>query len=194
MTEQIVNFERMEYALTLFGNSDENIRMLEQGYGVSVVFRGTDIKVSGDAEKVMTCTRCIEGLLKMVESGEELSAQNIRYMMSLVEEGREQEAEALGKDVICITAKGKPLKPKTLGQQKYVEAIRKNTITMGIGPAGTGKTYLAVAGPPGRPGKRWAFCPATCRTRWTPTCGRFMTPFSICWGRRTSRNTRSGAT
>ena len=95
MTEQIVNFERMEYALTLFGNSDENIRMLEQGYGVSVVFRGTDIKVSGDAEKVMTCTRCIEGLLKMVESGEELSAQNIRYMMSLVEEGREQEAEAL---------------------------------------------------------------------------------------------------
>ena len=93
----------------------------------------------------MTCTRCIEGLLKMVESGEELSAQNIRYMMSLVEEGREQEAEALGKDVICITAKGKPLKPKTLGQQKYVEAIRKNTITMGIGPAGTGKTYLAVA-------------------------------------------------
>ena len=145
MTEQIVNFERMEYALTLFGNSDENIRMLEQGYGVSVVFRGTDIKVSGDAEKVMTCTRCIEGLLKMVESGEELSAQNIRYMMSLVEEGREQEAEALGKDVICITAKGKPLKPKTLGQQKYVEAIRKNTITMGIGPAGTGKTYLAVA-------------------------------------------------
>ena len=143
MTEQIVNFERMEYALTLFGNSDENIRMLEQGYGVSVVFRGTDIKVSGDAEKVMTCTRCIEGLLKMVESGEELSAQNIRYMMSLVEEGREQEAETLGKDVICITAKGKPLKPKTLGQQKYVEAIRKNTITMG--PAGTGKTYLAVA-------------------------------------------------
>ena len=145
MTEQTVNFERMEYALTLFGNSDENIRMLEQGYGVSVVFRGTDIKVSGDAEKVMTCTRCIEGLLKMVESGEELSAQNIRYMMSLVEEGREQEAEALGRDVICITAKGKPLKPKTLGQQKYVEAIRKNTITMGIGPAGTGKTYLAVA-------------------------------------------------
>ena len=145
MTEQIVNFERMEYALTLFGNSDENIRMLEQGYGVSVVFRGTGIKVSGDAEKVMTCTRCIEGLLTMVESGEELSAQNIRYMMSLVEEGREQETEALGKDVICITAKGKPLKPKTLGQQKYVEAIRKNTITMGIGPAGTGKTYLAVA-------------------------------------------------
>ena len=211
MTEQIVNFERMEYALTLFGNSDENIRMLEQGYGVSVVFRGTDIKVSGDAEKVMTCTRCIEGLLKMVESGEELSAQNIRYMMSLVEEGREQEAEALGKDVICITAKGKPLKPKTLGQQKYVEAIRKNTITMGIGPAGTGKTYLAVAmavkafraqevnrivltRPAVEAGKSWAFCPATCRTRWTPTCGRFMTPFSICWGRRTSRNTRSGAT
>lgn len=148
-----------------------------------MVFRGTDIKVSGDAEKVMTCTRCIEGLLKMVESGEELSAQNIRYMMSLVEEGREQEAETLGKDVICITAKGKPLKPKTLGQQKYVEAIRKNTITMGIGPAGTGKTYLAVAHggkglpgaggqphradtPPWRPGKSWLL-PGDLRTRMT---------------------------
>ena len=120
MTEQIVNFERMEYALTLFGNSDENIRMLEQGYGVSVVFRGTDIKVSGDAEKVMTCTRCIEGLLKMVESGEELSAQNIRYMMSLVEEGREQEAEALGKDVICIYV--------AIGQKRSTVAQLVNTL------------------------------------------------------------------
>ena len=145
MTEQIINIERMEHALTLFGSSDNNIRMLEQGYGVTVIFRGTDIKVSGDPEKVMLCVRCVEGLLHMVETGEELSAQNIRYMMSLVEEGKEQEADALNKDVICVTAKGKPLKPKTLGQQNYVESIRKNTITLGIGPAGTGKTYLAVA-------------------------------------------------
>lgn len=160
MTEQIVNFERMEYALTLFGNSDENIRMLEQGYGVSVVFRGTDIKVSGDAEKVMTCTRCIEGLLKMVESGEELSAQNIRYMMSLVEEGREQEAETLGKDVICITAKGKPLKPKTIGQQKYVEAIRKIPSPWASGPPA-----------PARPTLRWRWrSRRSARRRSTASC------------------------
>ena len=145
MTEQIINIERMEHALSLFGSSDSNIRMLEQGYGVTVVFRGTDIKVSGDPEKVMLCVRCIEGLLRMVETGEELSAQNIRYMMSLVEDGKEEEAGVLNKDVICITAKGKPLKPKTLGQQNYVKSIRQNTITLGIGPAGTGKTYLAVA-------------------------------------------------
>ena len=210
MTEQIVNFERMEYALTLFGNSDENIRMLEQGYGVSVVFRGTDIKVSGDAEKVMTCTRCIEGLLKMVESGEELSAQNIRYMMSLVEEGREQEAETLGKDVICIPAKGKPLKPKTLGQQKYVEAIRKNTITMGIGPAGTGKTYLAVAAAvaafrerkinriiltrPAVEAGASASCRAICRARSTRTCARCTTRSSTCSARRRTRSIWSAVT
>ncbi len=145
MIEQIINIERMDYALTLFGSSDSNIRMLEQGYGVSVIFRGTDLKVSGEPEAVMRCVRCIEGLLKSLESGEELTVQNIRYMMSLVEEGREAEAEELGRDVVCVTARGKPVRPKTLGQKRYMESIRKNTITLGIGPAGTGKTYLAVA-------------------------------------------------
>ena len=145
MVEQIINIERMEHALTLFGSRDENIRQLEQTYGVTVVFRGTDIKVSGEAEAVMNAARCIEGLLTMVEQGEELTSQNIRYVASLVEEGKEQEIQGLNRDVICITAKGKPLKARTLGQQRYVDAIRQNTITFGIGPAGTGKTYLAVA-------------------------------------------------
>ncbi len=157
------------------------------------------------------CCRIIEGLLKMVESGEELSAQNIRYMMSLVEEGREQEAETLGKDVICITAKGKPLKPKTLGQQKYVEAIRKNTITMGIGPAGTGKTYLAVAmavkafraqevnrivltRPAVEAGEKLGFLPGDLQNKVDPYLRPLYDALLICWGRRTSRNTRSGAT
>ena len=81
----------------------------------------------------------------MVESGEPLTDQNIRYVMSLVEEGKEQEVSEMGKDVICITAKGRPLKAKTIGQQKYIDSIRRNTIVLGIGPAGTGKTYLAVA-------------------------------------------------
>ena len=145
MVEQIINIERMEHALTLFGSRDENIRQIEQTYGVTVVFRGTDIKVSGEAEAVMNAARCVEGLLTMVEQGEELTSQNIRYVASLVEEGKEQEVQGLNRDVICITAKGKPLKARTLGQQGYVDAIRQNTVTFGIGPAGTGKTYLAVA-------------------------------------------------
>ncbi len=145
MVEQLIDIERMEHALTLFGSHDENIRQIEREYNVTIVFRGTDIKVAGDAEAVMNAVKCIEGLLTMVEQGETLSDQNIRYVISLVSEGKEQEVAALNKDVICVTAKGKPLKAKTLGQQKYIDAIRKNTIVLGIGPAGTGKTYLAVA-------------------------------------------------
>ena len=145
MVEQIINIERMEHALNLFGSQDENMRQIEQTYGVTVLFRGTDMKVSGEPESVMNAVRCIEGLLSMVERGESLTSQSIRYVASLVEEGKEQEVQALNRDVICITAKGKPLKARTLGQQGYVEAIRQNTVTFGIGPAGTGKTYLAVA-------------------------------------------------
>ena len=145
MVEQVVNIERMEHALTLFGSQDENMKEIEQTYGVTVVFRGTDMKVSGEAEAVMNAVRCIRGLLSMVEQGESLTSQNIRYMAALVEEGKEQEVQTLNRDVICITAKGRPLKARTLGQQKYVDAIRQTTVTFGIGPAGTGKTYLAVA-------------------------------------------------
>lgn len=93
----------------------------------------------------MKASKCIDSLLAMIEQGEVPTEQNIRYVMSLVDDGREGEVAALNKDVICITAKGKPLKAKTLGQQSYIDAIRKNTIVLGIGPAGTGKTYLAVA-------------------------------------------------
>lgn len=145
MAEQLINIERMEHALSLFGSHDENILQIEREYKVTIVFRGTDIKVTGDPEAVMSAVKCIEGLLLMVEQGETLSEQNIRYVMALVSEGKEQEVSALNRDVICLTAKGKPLKPKTLGQRNYIEAIRKNIIVLGIGPAGTGKTYLAVA-------------------------------------------------
>ena len=145
MVEQIINIERMEHALNLFGSQDENMRQIEQTYGVTVLFRGTDMKVSGEPEAVMNAVRCIEGLLSMVERGESLTSQSIRYVASLVEEGKEQEVQALNRDVICITAKGKPLKARTLGQQGYVEARSNSTVTIGVGPAGTGKTYLAVA-------------------------------------------------
>ena len=145
MVEQIINIERMEHALTLFGSCDENIRQIERGYDVAIVFRGTDVKVTGEAERVMNAAKCIEGLLSLVERGEALNEQNIRYVMSLVSEGKENEVDSLNQDVVCITARGKPLRAKTLGQQRYIDTIRKDTIVLGIGPAGTGKTYLAVA-------------------------------------------------
>ena len=145
MIEQLVNVERMEHTLALFGSFDTNVKMIEEAYGVTVLLRGTDIKVTGDAEKVGPAVRVIETLLSLLNNGEALTEQNIHYVMSLVSEGQEDRATQLAEDVICITAKGRPLKSKTLGQKIYIEAIRQNTITFGVGPAGTGKTYLAVA-------------------------------------------------
>ncbi len=145
MMEQIVNFDRMEHALILFGNYDENIRLVEQHFDVSIVCRGTEIKVTGPVEKVPLAVRTVEGLLQYIEKGEALTDQNVRYMMSLVDDGQEENITSLAQDVVCITSSGKPVKAKTLGQKNYIDSIRKNIVTFGIGPAGTGKTYLAVA-------------------------------------------------
>lgn len=145
MFEQIISVDRMEHAVSLFGSFDENIRQIEQEYSVQVVSRGSDLKISGEADDVAKATRAVNGLLTLINKGETLSEQNVRYVLSLVREGAEDKLSELSGDCICITAKGKPVKPKTIGQKKYVEAIRQNTITLGAGPAGTGKTYLAVA-------------------------------------------------
>ena len=145
MFEQVINVDRMEHAVSLFGSFDENIRQVEEAFSVRVISRGSDIKISGEAENVAKATRAVEGLLTLINKGESLSEQNVRYVLSLVNEGAEDKLSDMVGDCICITAKGKPVKPKTLGQKRYVEAIRQNTITLGAGPAGTGKTYLAVA-------------------------------------------------
>lgn len=145
MFEQVISVDRMEHAVSLFGSFDENIRQVEEEYSVKVISRGSDLKVSGEAENVAKATRAIEGLLTLINKGEVLSEQNVRYVLSMVNEGSEDKLSEMVGDCICITAKGKPVKPKTLGQKKYVEAIRKNIVTLGAGPAGTGKTYLAVA-------------------------------------------------
>jgi len=145
MMEQIVNFDRMEHALMLFGNYDENIRLVEQHFDVGIVCRGTEIKVTGPVEKVPLAVRTVEGLLQYIEKGEALTEQNVRYMISLVDDGQEENITSLAQDVVCITSSGKPVKAKTLGQKNYIDSIRKNIVTFGIGPAGTGKTYLAVA-------------------------------------------------
>ncbi len=146
MFEQIINVDRMEQTVGLFGNFDENIRVLENEFSVTVVNRGTDIKVTGEPENVGKAVRAIGGLLALINKGEPINDQNIHYIISLVNEGSDDKITALaGSDCICITSKGKPVRPKTLGQKKYVEAIKNNTVVFGIGPAGTGKTYLAVA-------------------------------------------------
>lgn len=145
MFEQIINVERMEQAVSLFGSFDENIRLIENEFDVKVLSRGSEIKVTGDAENVSKGTRAINGLLTLINRGETLSDQNVRYVITLVNEGNEDKLSSMSADCICISSKGKPVKPKTLGQKKYVEAIRNNTVTIGVGPAGTGKTYLAVA-------------------------------------------------
>ncbi|MBQ4645035.1 MAG: PhoH family protein [Clostridia bacterium] len=145
MFEQVINVDRMEQTVSLFGSFDENIKLIESQYNVKVVSRGSEIKVSGDAENVSKAVRAINGLLMLINRGEALSEQNVRYVLSLVNEGSEDKLCEMTGDCVCITAKGKPIKPKTLGQKKYIECIKSNTITLGAGPAGTGKTYLAVA-------------------------------------------------
>ncbi len=143
--EQLVSVDRMEQAVSLFGRLDENIRLLEQQYAVSIVSRDSDIKISGEPENVALATRAVDGLLQLINRGEQLTEQNVRYVMMLVSEGGEHKLASLSGGSICLTSKGRPVKPKTLGQKAYVDAIRNNTIVLGVGPAGTGKTYLAVA-------------------------------------------------
>ena len=146
MTELSINLERLEDAISVFGSFDENIRLIEHELGVSVVSRDSQLKVSGeDPEQVMYAVKAIENLMALAARGEPIQEQNVRYVLQLVRTGQEEQVQHLAADVLCITAKGKPIKAKTLGQQRYLRAIEKHTITLGVGPAGTGKTYLAVA-------------------------------------------------
>ena len=144
-TERIVNAERVEDLMSIFGSFDENIRRIEEALSVQIVNRGNELKVTGDEEMVDKAVRTLEGLLALAAKGETIDEQRVRYLITLVNEGNDAQVAQMAKDVVCITAKGKPIKAKTVGQQTYMKAIMKNTITIGVGPAGTGKTYLAVA-------------------------------------------------
>ncbi|MCD8086649.1 MAG: PhoH family protein [Clostridiales bacterium] len=145
MIEQRVSLERMEYAAGLFGSFDENIRLVERELSVQITIREEELKVSGEGEQVLLAVKTLEGLLNLLQRGEPLNEQTIRYVISLARSGQEDKVNELAKDVICVTASGKPIKAKTAGQSAYVKAVQRNTITLGVGPAGTGKTYLAVA-------------------------------------------------
>ena len=145
MMEQTVSIERMEDAIDIFGSFDENIRLIEQELGVRVVGRDDQLKISGEDTPVAYAAKVIQGLIGLSARGESIHEQNVRYLIHLVKSGNEDKIQTLAADVLCVTAKGKPVKVKTVGQKKYVDAIRANTVTLGVGPAGTGKTYLAVA-------------------------------------------------
>lgn len=146
MFEKTVDTERIEQLVNLFGNFDENIKEIEKKYSVIIISHGSGIKIKGEPENVMAAVRTVECLITMINKGEQITKQNVDYASSLVKDGEDGKIESLlSADCVCITAKGKPIKPKTLGQRKYIEAIKNNTITIGVGPAGTGKTYLAVA-------------------------------------------------
>ena len=144
MIHQSVSLERMEEVANLFGLFDENIHLIERELEVQITIRDEALKVSGEAENVMLATKTLKGLLTLLTRGEQLNEQNIRYVIALARSGHEDQVGELAKDVVCVTAAGKPIKAKTVGQSHYVKAIQNNTITLGVGPAGTGKTYLAV--------------------------------------------------
>lgn len=145
MIEQTISIERIEDVIDIFGSFDENIKLIERELDVSVVSRDDQLKISGEAENVLYAVKAVQGLLGLAGRKETITEQNVRYIINLVKAGNEEHINDIARDVLCVTAKGKPIKPKTLGQKRYVDAIKKNTITLGIGPAGTGKTYLAVA-------------------------------------------------
>ena len=143
--EQRISLERMEEAVSLFGSFDENIRLLENEFHVSVVNREEQLIISGEPEDTMLAGKAIEALLRLISRGESVGEQHVRYVVGLCRSGQLDRIDELTKDVVCISAKGRPIKPKTIGQKDYIKTIQAKPVTIGVGPAGTGKTYLAVA-------------------------------------------------
>ena len=145
MAEKTVAVESFDDLLAVFGNCDENIKMIEKAFSVTAVMKDGAVKLSGDSEQVEAASRAVGAMLHMLKNKTPLEEQSIRYCISMAGAGDAEKIGELTGDFICITSKGRPIRPKTLGQKKYLEAIRDNSITFGVGPAGTGKTYLAVA-------------------------------------------------
>ena len=145
MAEKLIELNSVDTALAIFGSCDENIRLLEGEFGITAVCRGTQIKFTGEPEGVAAACRAVDAMLTLLENHTPLEEQTVRYCISLAGAGEESRVQELTEDFVAITAKGRPVRPKTLGQKEYLNSIRKNAITFGVGPAGTGKTYLAVA-------------------------------------------------
>ena len=214
MAEKIVKTKSSEITGRLYGSFDKNARRIEEAFGVKMYNRqspdsgGDSIVLSGEPEAVTHAAEAVEYLRGVAEYNEEIGDQTVDYVIGMAADGRAGELEDLD-DCVCVTTKGKPIKAKTVGQKKYVEAIRKNTVTIGVGPAGTGKTFLAVAmsvkalrdreveriiltRPAVEAGKSSDFCRGTFRTRSTRICARCTTRSMRCSAPRATRATSSG--
>ncbi len=134
-----------EYISGIFGSFDENIKALEKETGTAILNRGDGVRISGDEAALGKAKKVMESLMKIARKGEPVTTQHIHYLLSLPEEEQGKDVGDLLSDVVCFTKAGKPIRPKTFGQKRYVNLIRNNMLTFGIGPAGTGKTYLAMA-------------------------------------------------
>ena len=145
MIEKTIEFNKIEHAINLFGNFDENAKIIEEGLDVKLISRDDEIKMSGNKENMEKASAVIEKLISIAEQGEAITRQNVNYLVGLASEGQIDRVKEYPGDYICLTARGKQIKSKTHGQKRYVDAIKGNTIIFGIGPAGTGKTFLAVA-------------------------------------------------
>ncbi|MGN0576780.1 MAG: PhoH family protein [Ruminococcus sp.] len=145
MAEKFIPVNDTEQLSGLFGNFDENIRKIQKEFNVAVVSRDSIIKIIGNENNADAAAKAVQALLKINSSGTPLTEQTVRYVTSMVSDGAEQQLAELNGDGVCVTASGKIVRPRTVGQKKYLDAIKNNTIVLGIGPAGTGKTYLAVA-------------------------------------------------
>ena len=152
MPERIILTESMEQTAIIFGSFDINMQAVEKTFGVSIRNRDTEktagdaIVITGEDDQAVADAAAVVGYLKkMSRFNDELSLQSVEYVLDMVKAGQADELGSFDEDCVCVTTRGKPIKAKTVGQRKYVEQIKKNTIVLGVGPAGTGKTFLAVA-------------------------------------------------
>ncbi len=140
-----IEIKEQEFVKELFGNFDKNINLIQEKLNIDVVQREGDILLIGNEKKVLLGEKLIKELMGVVKNNENLTLQKITYSIELLLDGEEEKIQSLSEDIVFVTDTGKPIKPKTIGQKKYIDLINSKDLTFGIGPAGTGKTYLAVA-------------------------------------------------
>ena len=150
MEQKTVKIQSSDITARVFGSYDINVRNVEKAFSVKVYNRsgedGDAVMINGEtAESVIMAADCVKYLADMAKYNDSLSEQQVRYVIDMVLDGKQSELAVLQESCICITSQGKPIKAKTVGQRQYVDSIKKNTIVFGVGPAGTGKTFLAVA-------------------------------------------------
>lgn len=143
--EKTIEFDKLEHAINLFGSYDENVKILEEGFDVKLLSRDDEIRIVGEKDNIEKASVVIQRLMSMAVQGEVISKQSVIYLVQLANENQMDKVKEYLGDCICLTERGKQIKSKTHGQKTYVGAIKENSIVFAIGPAGTGKTFLAVA-------------------------------------------------